>query len=328
MELLYLNSLDETKKYWDKLDLEYYHPIYSNYNFYKECYNILLTIPCITKYTDPLFLVGIENEKIIGLLPLIKENYKYTFFHLATGCVSYEPPIRPEYLHLFLEFSKIKLEFYDLVCSYIDINSIYSKYYYWVIPNIIDLTNITTIEEYIQSLNGKNRNKLKRIIKKNKDIYIKEGIPEQYKRYKKLYDFKHWVKRKGYSIQLFLSLYEIILKYSQDILSLTFYKEDKVVGIRQSSICNNILQYYPTIRPTLYSNYIGLYSIYIEIEYAIKRHVKYYDFAIDSISSSPVSTRYKKLFLNQYNIKTPCGMSLGTENNIFPPYFNGKEWIF
>jgi len=318
MELLYFNSLREVESYWDKLDLKY-HPIYSNYNFYDEYYYVLNKIS--SKYYDPLILVGIELNKVVGILPLIKQKEMYYTLG-SIHCFSYEPQVYKEYLHLFLETSKVEFIIDDISMSYMNRSEDYSKYYYWYKTNVVDLRNIYSIEQYLSSLKKSKKRSIEKVISLNKEVIVKEGIPENYEQYVDSY-----CTNCGYLLSTkeeFLS-FNTLFKYSPEMLDLTFYKDNKVIAITRCTIIDKKVTDYICIRPTMYKNLIGLYSIFKNIEYSIDKKVDYYDLC----TCFGFFPEYKKTFINQDYLFSPTGVSLNINNskNFIPPYFKGK-WVF
>lgn len=321
MEFKYYNSIRETKSLWKDLELPF--TSYTlNYELYEELYDFLCSnkIPNYHNYSDPYIVVGFDNNRLVGILPFITRNGERTSIYNC-GFIGYLLPVIPSYLHLFAE--KISIDLADISHNYLPRNSEFNNYYFWEKSSIIDLRNINTIEEYLLSLSSKKRKEVNKIINLNKEIRVEESIPENYSLLKRKYNAKHWIKKRGFSMDNVFNVHEILFKYS-NVCTITCYLDKMVVAINKAIIDNNTLLGYVCIRPTLYDNFIFSYSIFKLIELAINKKIDYFNLSVD-LGSKDVKVSYKKKFLNT-NIEIPCILS--KVNSHFPPYYMIDKWIF
>lgn len=331
-EILYFSSIEETKQYWEKLEL--YGSFFYKYEFYKDIYDLVLTNKLDTDiYSDPNILVGIENNKVVGILCFITQNGTIISIY-SLGLIGSNLPVKPKYLHKFLEQTKICMSLENIGPFYLSKDSDYGKFYYWMISNTIDLRNLTSIDEYIAFLPKKKRQNLKKIINLNKTIIVKQEEPETYVVYQEEYNKKHWIDKGRRSISLKLLLYGVVFKYSKSVYTLSFYNNEGLIAINKSYIENNILLDYVCIRPTSYNNFIGHYAIYKNIEFAIQNKISYYELGTNLNSDDDTKIlNYKRGFINQNSLFCPSGYSIGKNNTlkdeiIYPPYYNGTKWVF
>lgn len=333
MELVYLHSIQESKDYWEELQPKLPNSIFSKYEFYEKLYYLLLNKESLgiidqKHYHTPLILIGIDKE-VVGILPCIMQDTNFRPIY-NIGIFGIKLPILPEYLHIFLEMSEKTTVLYDLSSFYLDKNAFYSQYYYWVPSTIIDLRTLNTIEEYISSLTKKKRQNLKKVISLNDSISISYEEPKNYKQLQQDYD-KHWILTRGVSISLRMAVYDLMFEQSNVQIITLYDKEGKVIAVNKSLIDNETLLDYICIRSYFEESYIGLYAVYKNIELAIKNKISYYDLATTLESNESLKGKklsYKKGFVNQSNIFTPCGYSKGKVEVVSPPYFDGKQWIF
>jgi len=319
MEFKYYSSIREVKTIWEDLELPF-SSYTTKYELYEELYDFLCSnkIPDYYHYSNPYIMIGLDKGKVIGILPFISSNNKRTLIYNC-GFIGYMLPVIPCYLHKFAE--KIDMDLSDINHQYIT-NLENSKYYFWCKANIIDLRNISTSEEYLESLSTKKQKDLKKIINLNNLVVTEEVLTvPNYNMIKKKYNSK-WIKNKGFSIACRLHLNDILFKHS-NTLTIVCYLNDNIISINKGIIDNNTLLGYSCIRPTTYNNFIFQYSIFKLIELAISKKIEYFNLA--SSFENTLNMSYKNKFLNT-DIKIPCILSKTEEGK--PPYFSNKKWIF
>jgi len=274
-------------------------------------------------------IVGWKDGKLVGILPLLFEEEAWILPY-SGHIPSFSFLIDPVYLHRFLEACDLPFYFDDVSPLYFDRNLAEAKYWFFSKSNVIDLTNISTIDEYLESLPKKRRKELRKIWDANTDVVAEEGCSEELRKQFMDASIQQWLDRNE-RLDLKLHLDNFVVDNSECPFDITLFREGKPIAINRCIIEGNYLTDYLCAKLDASDYNIAFLAVLKNIEMVLKRGgVDYYDFC-SAFPGNPFETAYtyKKKFVNNDNFKCINGMSYKKEMPSAPYYsLDEKEWIF
>ena len=250
-------------------------------------------------------LIGIENGRCVGILPL---KYQYPGNELQSGWIVGEESIiareyfsPPDKIHQFLPYLPQNLPT-DLSCFYAPRES---RFFTKNPGRIIDIK--TTEEDYFQSITKKRRGTFKRNLRDNDDIVVKfshkiekKEITDLTEKYINYWLFKNALNGKLLEVDSRekIEMDLVLLQRAEELgklIALYFYHQDKLVAVnfsvrREQDRVDDYLCLRDTDGQYVHRG-LGIFAILKNMEYCRQLGIHYYDL-------SDFAADYKNKFVN------------------------------
>lgn len=330
-------DLNIARVHWDEWWSLYphFHTLSASYKAFSMCLDYISAngLDHISKLEEILFIIGIEDGKTIGVLPV----FKYLDIDGDSGWSgsgqvlynSYSYPILPQFLHEFFEHVPHTLTEEDISPFFLNVFDSNAEYFYWSESNVADLRGLSSLGDYLDTLTSKKRSYLKSILDINSDVSVRSSLPYNYEEFLREYS-QVWSSSHGFSAYHKLCMDSACVSVSDTPLDISLYLSGELVAVNRSFIDtirgNVVLIDAICPRRSGYdTRYLGIYSVLMNIDRAIKTKVDFYDLG-SSIDHSSIRS-YKRKFVNS-NIKGPnvCCYKPWIPK---PPYYDieSKQWI-
>lgn len=328
----------QIKKFETPYEIEHYykqyiesenltHPLYS-WETYLLCYKLTRKLYCVSEGVEKgdETYVAFQNEKVVGIITLILTGHP-NIWGLTTDLFPAQVlTIKPEILHEFVAKLPQAVTFDDVAFWYGD--KTLNQYWFRLDANIAKLGN--SLEDYLMTIKKKARNNFRKILKLNSDLDVIESCDTKTWNYllKKWHEM--WKTRNFESpIEKTTGESKILdwLASQNCLLELTILDHGNPIAANRSIIDGNHLRDIMCVRhetPEYLKRSIGMFAILKNIEFAIKRGIKYYDLGTQIEEYD--HTAYKGKFSNT-DKKIICGASFKQE--LRPPYYDidRGEWL-